>query len=569
MPGPSEYHWTFGNGCHISFPNGGDPIVEPNHAFNSGEGCAAISDQNGNLLFYTDGTNLYDASHTQINSSTTPLGGDTSAANSAIIVPPAGGGSVYHIFAVGSSSTNQTANNQPLKYTGVTVSGSTVTIVTPTTDVIDPVYRNDWIISESIGATAHSDCSKYWVVGLDATRNEWVKILIDSDVGPIPANISRSDYGAPILASNTYGMKFSSDGTMIAHANAQFPEVNPTHGTLRNRSSVDIFDFDRNTGNISYKNQITRFPDNPTPYGVEFSPGNQYIYFTDYWHGTVYRHLIGTDEVVSNCTIIYDHTANVGNLQLAPNGKIYGMRRNSNTLFSIDLPNASTTHVAPNTNAAMAQNQTDLGFTLNAIDSSGNTLTMGGTTELGLPNFTRIADDCLDGNCQRIADEVEEIINESFDETNARMAYCEEREELEFCQPADLPDLKPVINVIWKRSECDDIESTDIEPLHLTVSNPYSNVEFCNLTIHKVTIVKEDGSEIDILPNGDPSVTLSPIGPHCFGNIEGCAYKARELTLWTRGAIIGDYHIRIEGICYDICIHKDMNECVTFNICAD
>ena len=87
MTGTNEYHWTFGNRCHISFPNGGDPISEPSHAFTTDEGCASISDDNGNLLFYTDGRDLYDGSlsTTPINPSSAPLGGHPSSANSATV----------------------------------------------------------------------------------------------------------------------------------------------------------------------------------------------------------------------------------------------------------------------------------------------------------------------------------------------------------------------------------------------------------------------------------------------------------------------------------------------------
>ena len=95
-----DYHWTFGNKVHISFPGGGAPVNEPNHAFSSNEGCATYSDAGGNLRFYTDGTILYDAAHLPKNSLSNPLGGNSSSAHSAIIVPPAGGGSLYHVFAV-------------------------------------------------------------------------------------------------------------------------------------------------------------------------------------------------------------------------------------------------------------------------------------------------------------------------------------------------------------------------------------------------------------------------------------------------------------------------------------
>ena len=95
-------------------------------------------------------------------------------------------------------------------------------------------------------ATSHADCSKYWVVGIDAKADEWVVILIDSDTGPTPANLRRYDYNSPTTrASNVYGMKFSHDGSMIAIANLQDNAANPDYTANRAQSSFDLFNFDR------------------------------------------------------------------------------------------------------------------------------------------------------------------------------------------------------------------------------------------------------------------------------------------------------------------------------------
>lgn len=45
-----DCHWVFGDHCHILFPGGGTPVVGPDQAFTTGEGCAAVSDSLGKLL---------------------------------------------------------------------------------------------------------------------------------------------------------------------------------------------------------------------------------------------------------------------------------------------------------------------------------------------------------------------------------------------------------------------------------------------------------------------------------------------------------------------------------------
>jgi len=50
-------HWYFGEKAGLDFSSG-SPVVVANGALRTDEGCATISDSNGKLLFYTDGTTV-------------------------------------------------------------------------------------------------------------------------------------------------------------------------------------------------------------------------------------------------------------------------------------------------------------------------------------------------------------------------------------------------------------------------------------------------------------------------------------------------------------------------------
>ena len=50
--------WYFGYGAGVDF-NSGLPVSITGGQINSAEGCASISDANGNILFYTDGVTVY------------------------------------------------------------------------------------------------------------------------------------------------------------------------------------------------------------------------------------------------------------------------------------------------------------------------------------------------------------------------------------------------------------------------------------------------------------------------------------------------------------------------------
>ncbi|TXI67741.1 MAG: hypothetical protein E6Q46_02540 [Flavobacterium sp.] len=54
--------WYFGNKAGISF-NSGVPVPLLDGQMQADEGCATLSDANGNLLFYTNGITVWNRNH--------------------------------------------------------------------------------------------------------------------------------------------------------------------------------------------------------------------------------------------------------------------------------------------------------------------------------------------------------------------------------------------------------------------------------------------------------------------------------------------------------------------------
>ena len=80
-----EYNnWYFGYYAGLSFQSG-NPIPMTNSAMSQVEGCASISDKNGNLLFYTDGMNVY-TNENNLMPNGSGLAGGLSSSQSALIV---------------------------------------------------------------------------------------------------------------------------------------------------------------------------------------------------------------------------------------------------------------------------------------------------------------------------------------------------------------------------------------------------------------------------------------------------------------------------------------------------
>src|SRR6188768_434859 len=90
--------WFFGTFAGLDFFNG-SPVVLSGSAMATNEGCATISDNNGNLLFYTDGITVWNKTH-QVMPNGTGLMGGISSTQSSICIPLPGSTTIYYLFTV-------------------------------------------------------------------------------------------------------------------------------------------------------------------------------------------------------------------------------------------------------------------------------------------------------------------------------------------------------------------------------------------------------------------------------------------------------------------------------------
>ena len=98
--------WYFGQGAGVNF-NFSPPRALTNGQLYTLEGCSTFSDSDGNLLFYSDGSTVWDKNHDIMNfndAALTPsegqLLGDSSAAQSGMIIPKPLSNDIYYLFTV-------------------------------------------------------------------------------------------------------------------------------------------------------------------------------------------------------------------------------------------------------------------------------------------------------------------------------------------------------------------------------------------------------------------------------------------------------------------------------------
>ncbi|SFN86329.1 gliding motility-associated C-terminal domain-containing protein [Bizionia echini] len=354
-------NWYFGENAGIQFAADGTVSALNDGQLNTVEGCSSISDNNGNLLFYTDGSLVYNSEH-NIMVNGTGLLGDLSSSQSAIVVPKPDDSTIYYIFTVGS---NQSFTGLKYSIVDMTLDSGRGEITVKNVNLLSQC-------AEKIAAVL-KDCETgaIWVIGLSdingtsTARMDTFHAFEVTDTGVNPIAVKSTFNRLNISDSRGY-LKLSPDGSKVACASMS--------------NGLDLFDFDVTTGMLSNSARITIPGINNRPYGAEFSPTSEILYVTasnDFFgngdtnpssHQSVLLQYDLTAGDISNSAFILDSRNGYRSaLQLGPDGKIY---RTTSETYSRGLPFLS---VINNPNIL----GTDCNFVNNAISLGQNNSTQG------------------------------------------------------------------------------------------------------------------------------------------------------------------------------------------------
>ena len=92
-------NWNFGYQAGMNFNDGTEaPSMLDNNVLQTNGGSASVSDNNGNLLFYTDGITVWNNAN-EIIPNGTGLFGSTEVSQSVLIVPKPKDENKYYIFS--------------------------------------------------------------------------------------------------------------------------------------------------------------------------------------------------------------------------------------------------------------------------------------------------------------------------------------------------------------------------------------------------------------------------------------------------------------------------------------
>jgi gliding motility-associated-like protein len=320
-------YWFFGDRAGIKFTSSG-PVDQPGGALNTQEGCATISDTAGNLLFYTDGSTVYNRNHA-VMSNGTGLLGNFSSSQSSIIVPMPGSDSLYYIFTVAVPSVTARYH---YNIVDMSLQGGLGEVIQKN------VQLSTDICSERITAVQHRNRRHFWIVTNPSGTNVFKSYLLtDAGIQPVPA-VSTIGF----VQSSGYGMlKGSPDGQMLVQT-ASYSLSSPPPSS----PSTQLFRFDPASGYVS--NPVALYSPLST-YGCSFSPNSQKLYVTSGFPnpsigGPFAQFNVSSYNETDIRNSYYPFNVNTpggwGDISLGPDSVLYVVRCLEKKLSAIQNPNA-------------------------------------------------------------------------------------------------------------------------------------------------------------------------------------------------------------------------------------
>ncbi|WP_213521658.1 gliding motility-associated C-terminal domain-containing protein [Nonlabens sp.] len=386
--------WYFGINAGIDF-NTGSAVAINDGQLITGEGCATISDEFGNLLFYTDGSLVYDAAHIVMPNGT-GLKGNSSSTSSAIIVPLPGTPNLYYVFTVDTDDLVY-RNTEGLHYSIVDMS------LNGGTGDIDPLNKNINLLpitSEKLTAISNDTGDGFWIISqfqdlfysFELTASGLSTSPVISQVAPFVELITSPITNVDVAAMRGY-IKVNARGNRLVAAHfsnnttAEFAGITDIltarSAAYANGGELYLYDFDNATGVVSNPQPLLTRQDGGSIYGVEFSGNGQFLYAeVDYMNasttqifelirGEIVQYDLTASNIATSATVI--HQDNItpfrGALQLGLDNKIYHSRFQQNALSVINNPDDAGTNAT---------------YTFNSFPLTQNT-----TAWYGLPIFVQ------------------------------------------------------------------------------------------------------------------------------------------------------------------------------------
>ncbi|MBK6263506.1 gliding motility-associated C-terminal domain-containing protein [Marivirga sp. S37H4] len=344
--------WYFGDGAGIDFNGdaGPQPVTDGN--IEAEEGCATVSDDNGELLFYTNGDVIWDSEH-NVMANGTGLGGDPLASQGVIAVAHGADPSLYYIFV----SEDVSSGSSAFSYALVDMKLNN--------GLGDVVLKNRRIYTKNTEKISAQGVQNTNVLTHELGSNTYRSFPVNDRGINAAEFISK---GSTYLSneSATGYLKYAAGGEKVAQA---YNSGGAFIDFLRS-DSVDQ-DWEAALIDINFGGEV---------YGIEFSPSTNLLYATLRNGSSSQLIQIPVNDEYSiediqnpDSVTVADLDFEAGAIQTAPNGQLYIAANNSGDVYTIGSPDQRF----------LPANGNNLAGTLQPFNLAGR------NSRLGLPNFVQ------------------------------------------------------------------------------------------------------------------------------------------------------------------------------------
>lgn len=328
--------WYFGANAGLDFTTNPPGILTG--SMNAFYGCASIADNNGNLLFYTNGSTVYNQNH-QVMPNGTGLYGIVNTGYTSLIIKKPSSSNLYYIFTIHGFG-GGTPNGKGFCYSIVDLSLAAGMGSVTVKNALLWMPPTPGTSCQLTGAK-HCNGTDYWIVTHGVLSTDFHSFLLTASGINTVAVVSL--VGDTCIGPRS-AIKISPNGKKIA--------LVKNDGVTT--GAIAVHDFDNSTGVVS-SNSMALTGLSVTPYGLEFSsdgtklygaseaayaPPNVSVHQWDLCAGNA-NAVNASMQILTGPTGTINGSYDLGEFQLAPNGKIYIGRNGQTSLSVINQPNLS------------------------------------------------------------------------------------------------------------------------------------------------------------------------------------------------------------------------------------
>ncbi len=267
----SGYNWYFGGsqfGIRFSRSDGSATLVTNQApAFGNGGSAVASDAANGDLLFYTDGNNIYDRTHTVMPNGT-GLGANTAGNQPVAIAKVPGQDNQYYVFT--NSANGIAAGSISYRIVDMSLGGNAAFPLPPAgeaTTAGNTAVPGHASTSEAMMVIPHANGDDFW--------------LITHANGTPDYTVTQFTPSGPTTTTTFTGLGLIETAENFSyHPGTGRIAVSPQEGTR----DVEIINFDPATGGLTFQQTVLNSgvasTTNPAVYDTEWSANGQYLYIS-------------------------------------------------------------------------------------------------------------------------------------------------------------------------------------------------------------------------------------------------------------------------------------------------